>query len=67
MYIEEIFDDLLRTLVHLSDKATVTLLSCRIRYDRDTNFLSKMEDDFVIEEIVYDLKTDVKVYKAKKR
>ena len=67
VYIEEVFDDLLRTLLHLSRKDTVVYLSCRIRYDRDTNFLSKMENAFFLEEIFYDSKTDVKLFKAHKR
>ena len=67
VYIEDVFDDLLRTLIHLSRTDTVIYLSCRIRYDRDINFLTKMESDFEIQEILYDSKTDVKVFKAHKR
>ena len=67
VYIEDSFDDLLRTFVHLSRKDTVIYLSCRIRYERDTNFLTQMETKFYIEEILYDSKTDVKLYKAHKR
>ena len=67
IYIEDTFDDLLKTLVHLSNKKTAILLSCRIRYDRDTKFLSQMERWFEVAEIMYDVKTDVKIFRAKKR
>ena len=67
VYIEDSFDDLLRTFVHLSRKDTVIYLSCRIRYERDNNFLTQMETKFYIEEILYDSTTDVKLYKAHKR
>lgn len=67
VYIEEVFDDLLKTLVHLSHTDSDIFISCRIRYDRDTNFLSKMESKFEVREILYDSKTDVKLFKAHKR
>ena len=67
VYIEDSFDDLLNSLLHLSGEETIILLSCRIRYDRDTNFLDKMKNGFTIDEILYDVKTDVKIFKAKKR
>ena len=67
VYIKEVFDDLLNTLLKLSNENTVILLSCRIRYERDTNFLSKLSLLFQVEKILYDEKKDVNIYKAIKR
>lgn len=36
IYLEETFAELLRTLEHLCSEQTVILLSCRIRYERET-------------------------------
>lgn len=67
VYIEEVFEDLLKTLIHLSDKETFILLSCRIRYDRDTNFLKRLEEFFNVEKITYSRDKDVNLYKVTKR
>ncbi|XP_053386773.1 protein N-lysine methyltransferase METTL21A-like [Mercenaria mercenaria] len=67
VYIEEVFDDLLSTLIQLSNKETVILLSCRIRYDRDTNFLNRLEDHFDVVKVLYSKEKDVNLYKMTKR
>lgn len=67
VYIEEVFDDLLKTLLQLSSRETVTLLSCRIRYDRDTNFLRRLENHFTVDKILYNQEKDVNLYKVMKR
>ncbi|XP_054579448.1 protein N-lysine methyltransferase METTL21A isoform X1 [Eptesicus fuscus] len=46
IYLEETFTDLLQTLVHLCGNHSVILLACRIRYERDNNFLAMLERQF---------------------
>ncbi|XP_044934593.1 protein N-lysine methyltransferase METTL21A isoform X2 [Mustela putorius furo] len=48
IYLEETFADLLQTLEHLSSKRSVILLACRIRYERDNNFLAMLERQFTL-------------------
>lgn len=67
VYIEEVFEDLLRTLIQLSDKDTLILLSCRIRYDRDTNFIKRLEEHFDVQKITYSKDKDVNLFKVTKR
>lgn len=67
VYIEEVFEDLLKTLLQLSSKETLILLSCRIRYDRDTNFLKRLEDHFYVLKLLYDKEKDVNLYKVTKK
>ena len=67
VYIEESFSDLLRTIDDLSNDKTKVLLSCRIRYKRDENFLHRLEKTFNVEEVLYDESTDIYVYKATKK
>ncbi|KAM4626472.1 protein N-lysine methyltransferase METTL21A [Discoglossus pictus] len=66
IYLEETFPDLLHTLLHLSAAHTVTLLSCRLRYQRDHDFLDMMRGHFTLEEVHYDTSTDIHIYKAQK-
>jgi predicted nicotinamide N-methyase len=66
VYIEEVFEDLLKTLIKLSDTNTVILLSCRIRYDRDTKFLTRLNEFFDVHKVMYDKAKDVKLYKVTK-
>uniref|UniRef100_A0A8C5R3T7 Protein N-lysine methyltransferase METTL21A n=1 Tax=Leptobrachium leishanense TaxID=445787 RepID=A0A8C5R3T7_9ANUR len=46
IYLEETFPDLLKTILHLSSEHTLVLLSCRLRYQRDQNFLDMMKEHF---------------------
>ncbi|XP_008515119.2 protein N-lysine methyltransferase METTL21A isoform X1 [Equus przewalskii] len=46
IYLEETFTDLLQTLEHLCSNHSVILLACRIRYERDSNFLAMLERQF---------------------
>uniref|UniRef100_A0A8D1I119 Protein N-lysine methyltransferase METTL21A n=1 Tax=Sus scrofa TaxID=9823 RepID=A0A8D1I119_PIG len=67
IYLEETFTDLLRTLEHLCSNHSVILLACRIRYERDHNFLAMLERQFTVSKVHYDPEKDVHIYKAQKR
>ncbi|XP_072033735.1 protein N-lysine methyltransferase METTL21A-like [Amphiura filiformis] len=64
VYIEETFEHLLETMLHLtsSSRKSRILLSCRIRYERDERFLKMMRSHFVVKEIHHDDKRDIKIY-----
>uniref|UniRef100_A0A3Q2QFE6 Protein N-lysine methyltransferase METTL21A n=1 Tax=Fundulus heteroclitus TaxID=8078 RepID=A0A3Q2QFE6_FUNHE len=64
IYLEETFPALLQTLEHLCSDTTVVLLACKIRYERDTYFLSMLRHRFAVEEVHYDKDKDIHVYKA---
>ncbi|KAL7370025.1 hypothetical protein ABVT39_016665 [Epinephelus coioides] len=64
VYLENTFVPLLQTLEHLCLDTTVVLLACKIRYKRDTDFLSMMKQRFVVEEVYYDKQWDIHVYKS---
>ncbi|KAG2459709.1 protein N-lysine methyltransferase METTL21A [Polypterus senegalus] len=66
VYLEETFQDLLNTLDYLSSEKTTILLSCRIRYERDSVFLKMMEQTFMVREVHYDPERDIHIYKAQK-
>ncbi|KAM5152876.1 protein N-lysine methyltransferase METTL21A isoform 1-T2 [Mantella aurantiaca] len=64
IYLEETFQDLLNTILHLSTENTVILLSCKLRYQRDHQFLDMMRQHFSVVQVIYDQKFDVHIYKA---
>ncbi|XP_034403982.1 protein N-lysine methyltransferase METTL21A [Cyclopterus lumpus] len=64
VYLEDTFVPLLQTLEHLCSDATVVLLACKIRYKRDTNFLSMLKERFRVEEVYYEKQRDIHVYKS---
>ncbi|XP_069471692.1 protein N-lysine methyltransferase METTL21A [Ambystoma mexicanum] len=64
IYLEDTFTDLLKTLEHLCSEHTVILLACRIRYERDQNFLTMLKGPFSVAEIHYDPSSDIHIYKA---
>nr|XP_046238501.1 protein N-lysine methyltransferase METTL21A [Scatophagus argus] len=64
VYLEDTFEPLLQTLEHLCSDTTVVLLACKIRYKRDTNFLSMLKQRFTVEEVYYDKQRDIHVYKS---
>ncbi|XP_069589806.1 protein N-lysine methyltransferase METTL21A [Ranitomeya imitator] len=66
VYLEETFQDLLKTIIHLSSAHTVILLSCRLRYQRDHNFLDKMRKHFTVDLVHYDKDVDIHIFKAQK-
>uniref|UniRef100_A0A1A7XHI9 Protein N-lysine methyltransferase METTL21A n=2 Tax=Iconisemion striatum TaxID=60296 RepID=A0A1A7XHI9_9TELE len=66
IYLEDTFQALMQTLEHLCSDTTVVLLACKIRYERDTNFLSTLRRQFSVEEVHYDKERDIHVYKAYK-
>uniref|UniRef100_A0A8C6AVV1 Protein N-lysine methyltransferase METTL21A n=2 Tax=Odontoceti TaxID=9722 RepID=A0A8C6AVV1_MONMO len=67
IYLEETFTDLLQTLEHLCSNHSVILLACRIRYERDHNFLAMLERQFTVRKVHYDPEKDVHIYKAQRR
>ena len=68
IYIEETFPDLHRTLLYLSNQPNcMILLSCKIRYEKDSNFLEKMKNDFIVEQLAYDSERDISIYKIKRK
>uniref|UniRef100_UPI002953ED5B protein N-lysine methyltransferase METTL21A-like n=1 Tax=Panthera onca TaxID=9690 RepID=UPI002953ED5B len=67
IYLEETFTDLLQTLEHLCSNRSVILLACRIRYERDNDFLAMLERQFTVTKVHYDPDKDVHIYKAQKR
>ncbi|XP_075036324.1 protein N-lysine methyltransferase METTL21A [Mixophyes fleayi] len=67
IYLEETFDDLLKTIVHLSSEHTVILLACRLRYQRDNDFLDMMRKQFSVVQVHYDKSVDVYIYKVQKK
>ncbi|XP_041637661.1 protein N-lysine methyltransferase METTL21A [Cheilinus undulatus] len=64
IYLENTFVPLLQTLDHLCSDTTVVLLACKIRYERDTNFLGMLKKQFSVEEVYYENQRDIHVYKA---
>lgn len=67
VYIEDTFFDLLRTFLHFAREDTTTvLLSCKIRYKRDSKFLSMMEEHFSMKKVHSDLNRDIHIYSAKR-
>lgn len=64
IYIEDTFDDLLKTLIHLNSCLSRTLLSCRIRYDRDTRFLKMLETHFNVKLLHHDKPRDIHIYEC---
>ncbi|CAN8219026.1 unnamed protein product [Coccothraustes coccothraustes] len=66
VYLEETFAELLRTLEHLCSERAAILLSCRIRYERDLEFLKMLRERFSVSEVHYDSSKDVHIYKAQR-
>ncbi|XP_054479539.1 protein N-lysine methyltransferase METTL21A [Anoplopoma fimbria] len=64
VYLEDTFVPLLQTLEHLCSDSTVVLLACKIRYKRDTNFLSMLRQQFSVEEVYYEKQRDIHVYQS---
>ncbi|XP_033728544.1 protein N-lysine methyltransferase METTL21A-like [Pecten maximus] len=65
IYIEELFDDLLKTFLQICNENTVVLLSWRYRYNRDSRYLELMRQHFTLKEIFYDSSRDVKIFHGK--
>jgi len=66
VYLEDTFPALLRTLDHLCSDVTVVLLACKIRYNRDSDFLDMLRKGFAVEEVHYDRQRDIHIYRAVK-
>lgn len=64
IYLEDTFVPLLRTLEHLCSDSTLVLLACKIRYQRDTDFLTLLGQRFRVREVHYDKERDIHVYQA---
>ncbi|XP_022103266.1 protein N-lysine methyltransferase METTL21A-like [Acanthaster planci] len=65
VYVEDTFPKLLQTIAHLSDRDTLVLLSCRIRYARDERFLDMMRHQFSMAEVLHDKRRDIHLYEAR--
>lgn len=66
VYDQSVFTDLLDTVEHflsLNSKAEA-LLACRVRYERDEDFLKLFRQRFDVTRVLYDPKTDIHVYRA---
>ncbi|XP_020792261.1 LOW QUALITY PROTEIN: protein N-lysine methyltransferase METTL21A [Boleophthalmus pectinirostris] len=66
VYLENTFVPLLKTMEHLCSDTTTVLLSCKIRYERDTAFLDMLKQRFRVEEVYYDEERDIRIFKASK-
>ena len=66
VYIEETFPLLLKTLLDVTrrNEACVVLLSCKIRYEKDEQFIDLLRKHFTVEQIFYDDARDIRIYKA---
>ncbi|XP_029655822.1 protein N-lysine methyltransferase METTL21A [Octopus sinensis] len=65
IYIEETFPHLLKTLLYFTNRSgSVILLSCKIRYSKDSKFLEQMKCHFETEELFYDTARDIHIFKA---
>lgn len=67
VYLEDTFAALLQTLEHLCSDTTAVLLACKIRYERDTGFLSLLKQRFSVEEVYYDKERDIHIYRAQRQ
>ncbi|CAL1597875.1 unnamed protein product [Knipowitschia caucasica] len=66
VYLENTFAALLETLKYLCSDTTIVLLSCKIRYERDSAFLDMLKQSFAVEEVYYDPEKDIHIFKASK-
>ncbi|KAM9305271.1 protein N-lysine methyltransferase METTL21A [Gastrophryne carolinensis] len=67
IYLEETFQDLFKTLLHLSTENTVILLSCKLRYQRDHHFLDMLREHFTVVQAHYNKNVDIYIYKAQRK
>ncbi|CAH1803050.1 unnamed protein product [Owenia fusiformis] len=67
VYIEETFEDLLRTISHLAQPETEVILASKIRYKRDKDFYKMLGKTFSLAKVHYDKDKDIVIYKAKLR
>ncbi|OWF52037.1 protein N-lysine methyltransferase METTL21A-like [Mizuhopecten yessoensis] len=65
IYIEELFNDLLKTFLQTCHENTLVLLSWRYRYDRDNKYLEMMRQHFTLDKIFYNSSRDVTIYLGK--
>ena len=64
VYVEETFQDLIDTVDRLSDRRTTVILSCLIRYERDSRFLDLLRKRFAVQLLHHS--RDVKLFIATK-
>ena len=67
IYIEETFPLLLKTLELFALASTEVLLSCRIRYNKDSHFLEMLKEKFDVTEKLYDTDRGIYVFSASKK
>ena len=65
IYIEEVFADLIKTLIDLSDFNSVIFLACKRRYERHDRFFQQLlESEMFVDEVVWTWpEGEVKVHK----
>ncbi|XP_075927829.1 protein N-lysine methyltransferase METTL21A isoform X3 [Petromyzon marinus] len=69
VYVRDTFPALLATLHHLCPHGTETLvlLACRIRYQRDEDFLEMLAGSFVVERVHHCSERDIHILRASRR
>lgn len=67
VYLEDTFIPLLNTLEYLCSDSTTVLLSCKIRYERDNDFLNMLKRRFWVEKVHYDKERDIHIFKGTKK
>ncbi|XP_078465087.1 protein N-lysine methyltransferase METTL21A isoform X2 [Lampetra planeri] len=69
VYVRDTFPALLATLRHLCPHGTETLvlLACRIRYQRDEDFLEMLAGSFVVERVHHCSERDIHILRASRR
>ncbi|XP_033628705.1 protein N-lysine methyltransferase METTL21A-like isoform X2 [Asterias rubens] len=65
VYLEDSFPHLIKTLVHLTNNDSLVLLSCRIRYARDENFLDLLREKFSVKEVLHEKTRNIHIFEAK--
>lgn len=66
IYVEEVFADLIKTLIDLSDRKSVIFLACKRRYERHDRFFQQLSDrEEFVDEVVWTWpeREEVKVHK----
>ncbi|GAB1598580.1 protein N-lysine methyltransferase METTL21A-like [Argonauta hians] len=65
IYIEDTFPHLLKTLLYFTNQSGSTiLLSCKIRYSKDSKFIEQLKLQFEVQQIFHDTFRDIHIFKA---
>ena len=64
VYIKDTFDLLMKTLIDISSlKQCPIYLACKIRYEKDENFIKKAENFFKVEDLDHEIDLNIKIYR----